>query len=442
MKEFQNNDITNNKVIDYYTISDYNEFDYNFSDDSQNTTEYNNYNYYPNGDKNTPNFRGGFIFNFYNNQTQMNEEFQKFKTFILESRTWAFIFVERLAYSRNTEMVVKFNVLFMRLPSGKIKASTEANIFRLLYFHPIDQFRGALELLFVIFASLYFTRTMRRWYFKGKAYMINVYQQQNARLKANSYFMRYFELDFITIRNYTITSFLLVVIWAIIVTFIKTIYRVIYTFLQHLFSGAFEFFDTLSMSLIIYEFVTWIQMIIYSKYEINEDGSDGDTRMMLNYSAEIFGNYKKTWSLNMMLMFLALMQYFTFSSKLSMFYVVIKSALYDIIFFTIMFIVLNMGYSIMGYWIFGISNTAFSSLGNSAFTNILMIIGDFPTLNLQTLNTGLLLTFGISFMLLNLVLLNMFIAIIGTHYFEFYIDMGDIEEINIFKIIIKILLDR
>ena len=423
LNENPNDDKTNNAVIDYYINADYSDFDYSFSDSIQNTTEYNGYKFYRNGDKNTPDFRGGFIFNFFNNKTQMDSEFQRFKTFLNDSETWAFIFIEMLSFNRNTEMVVKFDIYFMRLPSGQIKTSTQANIFRDFYLHPLDWFRAALECLYVILASLYFTRTMRRWYLKGKIYLVNVFGQQNERLKANSYFMRYFEIDLIRIRNYRISTFLVIIIWSIIVTFVKTIYRIIYTFLQHLFSGAFEFFDTLSMSLIIYEFVTWIQVIIYAQFEINADGTDGDTRRMMNYTSQIFGHYRQTCSLNMMLMFLALMQYYTFSSKLSMFYVIIRSAWYDIIFFTIMFIVLNMGYSIMGYWIFGVSNSSFSSLGDSAFTNILMIIGDFPTLNLETLNTGLLLTFGISFMLLNMILLNMFIAIIGTHYFEFYIDM-------------------
>ena len=141
-------------------------------------------------------------------------------------------------------------------------------------------------------------------------------------------------------------------------------------------------------------------------------------------------------------MFLALMQYFTFSSKLSMFYLIIKSALYDIVFFIIMVVVLMLGYSIMGHMLFGLTNSAFMSLSETAMTNVLMIIGEFPISDINTLNQSLLFLFGGSFLLLNMILLNMFIAIIGTHYFEFYIDMGTVEEINIFKIIIKILLDR
>ena len=326
LNENPNDDKTNNAVIDYYINSDYSGFDYSFSDSIQNTTEYNGYKFYRNGDKNTPDFRGGFIFNFFNNKTQMDSEFQRFKTFLNDSETWAFIFIEMLSFNRNTEMVVKFDIYFMRLPSGQIKTSTQANIFRDFYLHPLDWFRAALECLYVILASLYFTRTMRRWYLKGKIYLINVFGQQNERLKVNSYFMRYFEIDLIRIRNYRISTFLVIIIWSIIVTFVKTIYRIIYTFLQHLFSGAFEFFDTLSMSLIIYEFVTWIQVIIYAQFEINADGTDGNTRRMMNYTSQIFGHYRQTCSLNMMLMFLALMQYYTFSSKLSMFYVIIRSA--------------------------------------------------------------------------------------------------------------------
>lgn len=141
-------------------------------------------------------------------------------------------------------------------------------------------------------------------------------------------------------------------------------------------------------------------------------------------------------------MFLAVMQYFTFSSKLSMFYSIIKAALYDISFFTIMFFMINLGYSIMGHMLFGISNESFNSLTEMGMSNILMIIGNFPISGLETQNQGILLFFSVTFLILNMILLNMFIAIIGTHYFEFYIDMGTIEEISLVKIIIKIFLDR
>lgn len=231
-------------------------------------------------------------------------------------------------------------------------------------------------------------------------------------------------------------------LYSLIVTLIKTIYRIIYTLIQHLFSGAFEFFDTLSMTLIIQEIVLWIQIIIHSDYIIYSDGSDGNTRESLNEVVPKLELYSHTCSVNIITMFLALMQYFTFSSKLSMFYLVIKSASYDIIFYAIMLIILMFGYAVMGHVLFGISNASFKSLSETAMTNVLMIIGEFPTTDLQTLNDGLLLTFGMSFILLNMILLNMFIAIIGVHYFEFYIDMGNIEEINFVKIVIKIVLDK
>ena len=60
---------------------------------------------------------------------------------------------------------------------------------------------------------------------------------------------------------------------------------------MHLFSGAFEFFDTLSMTLIIQEIVLWIKIISASDYIINEDGSDGNTRYAMNYTIEHLGTY-------------------------------------------------------------------------------------------------------------------------------------------------------
>ena len=75
------------------------------------------------------------------------------------------------------------------------------------------------------------------------------------------------------------------------VTFVKTIYRVLYTLKQHLFSGAFEFFDSISMCLIIQELILWIQIIIDSNYIINEDGSDGVTRLSMNKTCKNLSLY-------------------------------------------------------------------------------------------------------------------------------------------------------
>jgi hypothetical protein len=83
-------------------------------------------------------------------------------------------------------MLVKQDIVFLRLPSGQVKPDINSNVVRYFYSQPLDIFRGVLELLFVIMASIYFTRTMGRWYLKGKAYMQKVFSKQSAELKANN----------------------------------------------------------------------------------------------------------------------------------------------------------------------------------------------------------------------------------------------------------------
>ena len=132
------------------------------------------------------------------------------------------------------------------------------------------------------------------------------------------------------------------------------------------------------------------------------------------------------------------MKYFSFSSKLSMFYEIISQASYDIIFFVLMFFIIIIAYSLAGNILFGVTDPQFSTFHDSVMTMMLMIIGALTSMDIVSFHDTIEHVFGISFVIANVLLLNMFVAIIGSHYFEYYVEQGD-TNISSFRLLVNAL---
>ena len=92
----------------------------------------------------------------------------------------------------------------------------------------------------------------------------------------------------------------------------------------------------------------------------------------------------------------------------------------------------------MGYMLFGISDENFSTFSNSWMSVFLMIIGNISIFDIETSNIVFLYFFGITFTLINVLLLNMLVAIYASHYFQYYTDQGDIK-LNALYLFLRIL---
>ena len=185
--------------------------------------------------------------------------------------------------------------------------------------------------------------------------------------------------------------------------------------------------------------IMWIIIISRPQLEIDENGVWPNVFSTVYDSTEYIISYIQVYSVNNLLRSLALMKYFQFSSKLSMFTEIIRSAVFDIIFFGMMFFIVIFGYSLAGSILFGIENSVFWTIYNSIMTNFLYIVGAEIYEELETLNDIGKYIYGVSFLLVNLLLLNMFVAIIGSHYFEYYSDNSGIEEMSLPKLIVQIM---
>jgi hypothetical protein len=133
------------------------------------------------------------------------------------------------------------------------------------------------------------------------------------------------------------------------------------------------------------------------------------------------------------------MQYFEFSSKLSMFSEIVEAAAFDVLFFLLMFIVIMIAYSIGARSVFGVANEDFNNIGSAILTNFLIIIGSYKIDDIRSINTLVLALYAISLLLVNLVLLNMFVAIIGSHYFEYYTNNAGTENLGVAGLFVRII---
>ena len=121
---------------------------------------------------------------------------------------------------------------------------------------------------------------------------------------------------------------------------------------------------------------------------------------------------------NSLIIFLRLLQFFKFNKKLSVLSDVISSASTDAGFFLLMFTIVLLGFSIWGNSLFGLKNEKFSSIFKATHTFFIMVTGDADYDELvESGDPQLAPVFFLVFMVLfNLLLLNMFIAIISQHY--------------------------
>ena len=96
------------------------------------------------------------------------------------------------------------------------------------------------------------------------------------------------------------------------------------------------------------------------------------------------------------------------------------------------------GYSLMGYILFGIADEKFLTVSRSLMTLFLMIIGNVSIFDIVTTGVFLSYLFGATFMLINVLLMNMLVAIYASHCIQYYTDQ-EIINVNEGYLIIKML---
>ena len=125
-----------------------------------------------------------------------------------------------------------------------------------------------------------------------------------------------------------------------------------------------------------------------------------------------------------------------------MFSEIMKSAVYDITFFALMFIIVLISYSLSTHILFGVRNENFAEISECLMSCILIILGAFEISDIKSIDQNILRFVGITFLFVNLLLLNMFIAIISSYYFEYYSENPTSTQDGLLQQIIRIVFPK
>ena len=191
-------------------------------------------------------------------------------------------------------------------------------------------------------------------------------------------------------------------IWIYLFYMLLTVLILTLSIIRHATSSLFNFIETLTISLSIASIATWIKIVIKGSYYVQEDGNMSTGMKDIIFSQIVnLRDYRSIWSILLILIFINLMQYLTFSNKLTRFYRIISAAISNITFFVIMILCSILAYALIGHLIFGINDENFHTFTEAIFTMLMVLIGQISMFNTSNLYTVYRNIFGFSFILLS-----------------------------------------
>ena len=123
-----------------------------------------------------------------------------------------------------------------------------------------------------------------------------------------------------------------------IVTFlIMLMIKLLRVLLKQAFTSVFTCIDLIQFILSTQIIVVWIQVINFKNFTIDENGNDPDVIASSNQLSNFQDYYRMIVHFSSFITFMRILQFFSFSKKLSAFTEILSSAKYDILFFVLMF---------------------------------------------------------------------------------------------------------
>ena len=128
--------------------------------------------------------------------------------------------------------------------------------------------------------------------------------------------------------------------------------------INYITSDTFRLFNVTSLSISLSLIGTWITIILHEAFSVDSSGGvtskSGDNQIeIMSNLIGIYDTYNIFSAINAIIIFWRIMQFFSFSVKLSAFSEILSSSKSDIFYFLLMFIVILFGYAVTGYAIFG-----------------------------------------------------------------------------------------
>lgn len=103
-------------------------------------------------------------------------------------------------------------------------------------------------------------------------------------------------------------------------------------------------------------------------------------------------------------------------------------------------LIIIIGYAIMGHMLFGTSDEDYESIIEAFITLFLVTIGSKSVVDIKTNDTILRGLFGTTYVIINMLLLNMLVAIYASHYFQYYAEQGKTQS-KILSLFLKIIIN-
>ena len=184
-----------------------------------------------------------------------------------------------------------------------------------------------------------------------------------------------------------------------------------------------SFFNALDMvsAVVLYAQVAiWGQVISRGRFETDQEtGRPVNVIQTCAGVADYAEMYAVISTLSIALIFVRMLQYFTFSKKLSAFSEIMSAAAFDILFFGIMWCVMLFGFALACFAIYGREIASFRAVSTAYLSAFKMSANEFQYDAMEAVDSAATPTMFIVFMVIyRLLLSNMFIAIISAHYFQ------------------------
>ena len=290
----------------------------------------------------------------------------------------------------------------------------------------------ALEFLFIILYSWFSYLLFKKLLFYIYYQFANTIQSKDKKLdnSANRSFINSFRAKIYSSNN--CWHAFLIFLWMTVYALVKLIFAVI----KFIFKNINNFIDTFSFIITLILISQWIYISTENVFEIDENGKADGSMEYAYVMQKYIENYIFTWTLTIILLFLKLLKFLKLSYKFSIFYETIKASGSDIAFFSVSLILIIFGYSMIGNLLFGIYQFKFKYVHYSFISIFELIWGGYYLGDIISYNKIVLYIYGISFTLTVILLLNMMIAILFSHYFEYHANLENLDA-NIIKLLLR-----
>ncbi|OMJ96348.1 hypothetical protein SteCoe_87 [Stentor coeruleus] len=373
---------------------------------------------------------GGYV-SYLSTKNNMESNVLNFQRDNILGKSGYYMAIEWATYNANLNLFTYSYLQFIHEVSGDITHTLYINPIDLDFFNDSIPIRGILEICYFLFTMYYFVIETKEWY----EVWVSVRKEEKLKQRGSEALARVLgkllgereaERGCGAIMSSAFKSVKKGLVWVI-----NFCFNLIQTTKRYFSKDVFNVIDVISITLSIMNLSQIFQLSMNQfmrDYKV-EDSDNYDLCGELAVIDGIMVSYRQIVSFNCLIIFVRLLQFYKFSKKLSLLTDILNSAKLDLIFFMLMFSIILFAYTLMSYLLLGHILTGFNSLQKALISCYLMLVGEFHSQDIYDADYIFGTLFFVSLIIVfSLILLNMFIAIIGSHFERVSEEAGNSEE--------------